>query len=133
MSSDSTKQFASATNMLLASQVSAFRALGDKTTEGVEKTMALNFAASKASMANSVAMAKQLSTAKDPQAFFSLTAAQATPAAEAMAAYSRDLTEIAVGMWAEFMSATETPFAQSQGQASGLAANTAKNSQAGSD
>src|ERR1700732_898986 len=74
------EQFTSATKALFESQIAAVHALSRTTIEGVEKAMALNIAATKASVEKSIADAKQLSSAKDPQEFFSLTAAQAKPA-----------------------------------------------------
>jgi phasin family protein len=115
------QEFTSATQDLLASQVEAFQHLGNKAAEGVEKAVALNISAAKASMANSIAAAQQLSTAKDPQAFFSLSAEQTRPAAEAVSSYGREMTEIAAGMWAEFMHVAETQFAAHQSQATAKA------------
>jgi phasin family protein len=127
------KKFTCATQTLLASQVATFQALGTKAAEGVEKAVALNIEATKASVANSVAAARQLTAAKDPQAFFSLTAAQAQPAAETVASYGRDLTEIATGMWAEFMNAAEIQFSATQSQVTALAGEAAKSAPAGAE
>jgi phasin family protein len=111
------QKFNSATQAMLASQVEALQHIGNKAAEGVEKAVALNITAVKASMANSIAVAQQLSTVKDPQAFFSLSAEQARPAAEAATSYGREMTEIAAGMWAEFMNVAEAQFAANQSQA----------------
>jgi phasin family protein len=115
------------TEALLASQVAAFHALGNKAAVGIEKTVALNIAASKASVANSIAVVRQLSAVKDPQAFFSLTAAQVQPTVQSVASYGRDVTELAAGMWAEFMQAAETPLAATKSQGTEWAGDTSNN------
>ena len=107
--------------------------MSNKTIEGVEKTIALNLGAAKASVENSIAVAKQLSSAKDPQEFISLTAAQAKPTAEIVASYSRNLTDIASGVRAEFSKAAEAQFSDTKNKITALVDNVTKNAPAGSE
>lgn len=127
------EQFTSATKDLFESQIAAFHALRSKTIEGVEKAIALNIGATKASVENSIAVAKQLSSAKDPQEIFSLTAAQAKPTAEIVASYSRDLTDIASGVREEFTKAAEAQFADTKSKITALVDNVTKSAPAGSE
>ena len=110
------EQFTSATKALFESQIAAFHSLNNKTIEGVEKMIALNLGAAKTSMENSIAVAKQLAAAKDPQEFVSLTTAQAKPTAEIVASYSRNLTDIASDVRAEFSKAAEAQFSDTKKQ-----------------
>jgi phasin family protein len=127
------EQFTSATKALFESHIAAVHALSRTTIEGVEKAMALNIAATKASVEKSIADAKQLSSAKDPQEFFSLTAAQAKPTAENLVSYSRHLTDIAAGIRAEFTKAAEAQFADTKSKVTALVENVTKNAPAGSE
>ena len=76
------EQFSNATKANFESQFAIFSALTNKAFEGVEKFVDLNITAAKASLEDTSATAKQLLSAKDPQEFFSLSAAQAQPTAE---------------------------------------------------
>lgn len=127
------EQFTSATKALFESQIAAFHALSSKTIEGVEKTIALNIGATKASVEKSIAVAKQLSSAKDPQEFFSLTAAQAKPTAEIVASYSRDLTNIASGLRTEFSKTAEAQFVDTKSKITALVDKVTKSAPAGSE
>lgn len=127
------EQFTSATKALFESQIAAFHALGSKTIEGVEKTVALNIGAIKASVENSIAVAKQLSSAKDSQEFFSLTTVQAKPTTELVTSHSRGLTDIASGVRDEFTNAAEAQFADTKSKLTALADNVSKSAPAGSE
>jgi len=127
------EQFTSATKALFESHLAAFHALGRTTIEGVEKAIALNIAATKASVEKSIADAKLLSSAKDPQEFFSLTAAQAKPTAENLASYNRHLTDITTSIRAEFTKAAEAQFADTKSKITALVENVTKNAPAGSE
>ena len=127
------EQFNSATKALLEAQIATVHALGSKTIEGVEKAIALNIAVAKASVEQSIAVAKQLSSAKDPQEFFSLTAAQAKPAAEKVASYSRGLTDIASGIRDEFTKTAEAQFADTKSKVTALVDAVTKSAPAGSE
>jgi len=76
------EQFSNATKANFESQFAIFSSLTNKTFEGVEKLVDLNLTAAKASLEDTSSTAKQLLAAKDPQEFFSLSAAQAQPNAE---------------------------------------------------
>ena len=126
------EQFTSATKALFDSQIATFHALGSKTIEGVEKAIALNIGVTKASVKKTIAVAKQLSSAKDLQEF-SLAAAQAKPTAEMVASYSRDLTDIASGLRAEFTKAAEAQFTETKSKITALVDNVTKSAPAGSE
>ena len=89
------EQFSSATKSNLEAQFALFSSLTGKAFEGIEKIVELNLTAAKATLEESTAAAKQLLAAKDPQEFFSLTAAQAQPSAEKAIAYGRQALGIA--------------------------------------
>jgi len=83
------EQFSNATKANFESQFALFSSLTNKAFEGVEKFVDLNITAAKASLEESSVATKQLLAAKDPQEFFTLTAAQAQPVAEKAIAYGR--------------------------------------------
>ena len=91
------EQFSSATKTNLEAQFALFSSLTSKAFEGIEKIVELNLTAAKATLEESTAAAKQLLSAKDPQEFFSLSAAQAQPSAEKAIAYGRHLAAITSG------------------------------------
>ena len=104
------EQFSNATKANFESQFAIFSSLTSKAFEGVEKLIELNMTAAKASLEESSIATRQLLSAKDPQEFFSLTAAQAQPNAEKALSYSRQVAAIAAGTQAEFTkAATSTP------------------------
>src|SRR3990167_4193659 len=70
------EQFSNATKTHFEAQLAMMTALTNKAFESVEKIVDLNMSAVKASLEESTAAARQILTAKDPQEFFSLTAAQ---------------------------------------------------------
>ena len=96
------EQFSNATKANFEAQFAIFSALSAKAFEGVEKLVDLNINAAKASLEETSETARQLLAAKDPQEFFSLTAAQAQPTAEKAISYTRQLASIAAGTQAEF-------------------------------
>ena len=127
------EQFTSASKALFESQIAAFHALSNKTIESVEKTIALNLGATKASMENCIAVAKQLSSAKDAQELISLSAAQAKPAAKMAASYSRDLSDIASGVRDEFTKVAEAQFTDAKSKITTLMDTVTKAAPAGSE
>ena len=127
------EQFTSATKALFESQIAAFHTLNNKTIEGVERTIALNLGAAKTSMENCITVAKQLSAAKNPQEFFSLTAAQAKPTAEIVSTYSRDLSNIASGVRDEFSKAADAQFSDTKSKITALVENVTKSAPTGSE
>jgi len=131
--SSNQEHFSSATKALFESHIASFQALSSKIIEGTEKAIALNIAATKASLEKSFADAKLLSSAKDPQEFFSLTAAQAKPTAENLASYNRHLTDIASGIRAEFTKTAEAHFTDTKSKITALVENVSKSAPAGSE
>lgn len=91
------EQFSNATKANFESHFALVSSLTSKTFEGMEKLVDLNISAAKATLEESSATARQLLQAKDPQEFFSLSAAQAQPTAEKALSYGRQLASIAAG------------------------------------
>ncbi|GAB2852942.1 phasin family protein [Pseudoduganella ginsengisoli] len=127
------EQFSNATKANFESQFAIFSSLTNKAFEGVEKLVDLNLSAAKASLEESSIAAKQLLAAKDPQEFFSLTAAQAQPTAEKAIAYGRHLAAIASGTQAEFSKAAETQIAETNRKVISLVDEVSKNAPAGTE
>ena len=127
------EQFSSATKANFEAQFAMFTALTGKAFAGVEKLVELNLTAAKASLEESTATTKQLLSAKDPQEFFSLTAAQAQPAAEKVIAYGRNVAAITSGTQAEFSKAAEEQIAETNKKVIALVEEVSKNAPAGSE
>jgi phasin family protein len=127
------EQFSNATKVNLESQFALFSSLTNKAFEGVEKVVDLNLTAAKASLEESSATAKQLLAAKDPQEFFTLSAAQAQPTAEKAIAYGRHLASIATGTTAEFSKAAEVQIAETNRKVITLVDEVSKNAPAGTE
>lgn len=100
-------QFAAAAKSNLEAQIAALTALTAKTFDSMEKVLELNITTAKASLEDGSLTAKQLLSAKDPQEFISLSAAQAQPTAAKAIAYSRQLAGIASSVQADFTRAAE--------------------------
>lgn len=127
------EQFSNATKANFESQFAIFTALTNKAFEGVEKLVDLNLTAAKASLEETSATAKQLLSAKDPQEFFALSAAQAQPSAEKAIAYGRHLASIASGTTAEFSKAAEAQILETNRKVISLVDEVSKNAPAGSE
>lgn len=127
------QQLSNATKSLFENQFAAFSALTGNVVESVEKVMALNLAAVKASTEESTAAAKQLLTAKDPQEFLALVTAQAKLNAEKVQSYGRHLTEIAASSKAEFSKVVEAQIAETKDKVTALISDVTKNAPAGSE
>ncbi len=127
------EQFSSATKTNLEAQFALFSSLTSKAFEGIEKIVELNLTAAKATLEESTAAAKQLLSAKDPQEFFSLSAAQAQPSAEKAIAYGRHLAAITSGTQAEFSKAAESQIAETNRKVISLVEEVTKNAPAGSE
>lgn len=127
------EQFSSAAKANMEAQLSLLTALTGKAFESVEKVVDLNLSAVRASLEDSSAAAQQLLAAKDPQEFFSLTAAQAQPTAAKALAYSRHLAGIASSTQAEFARAAEEQIAETGRKLSTLVDDVSKNAPAGSE
>ena len=127
------EQFSNATKTNLDAQFAMFSSLTAKAFEGMEKLVELNMTATKATLEESAATTRQLLSAKDPQEFFSLTAAQAKPSAEKAMSYSRQVADIARGTQAEFTRAAEQQIAETSTKVSTLVDEVTKNAPAGTE
>jgi len=127
------EQFSNATKSTLESQFALISSLTSKTFEGVEKLVDLNINAARATLEESSAVARQLLSAKDPQEFFSVTAAQAQPTAEKALSYGRQVAAIAAGTQAEFTKAAEQQIAETNRKVISLVDEVTKNAPAGSE
>ncbi|MGK5079606.1 TIGR01841 family phasin [Janthinobacterium sp. HLX7-2] len=127
------EQFSSATKTNLEAQFALFSSLAGKAFEGIEKIVELNLTAAKATLEESTAAAQQLLSAKDPQEFFSLSAAQAQPSAEKAIAYGRHLAAITSSTQAEFSKAAEAQIAETNRKVISLVEEVTKNAPAGSE
>ena len=127
------EQFSNATKANFESQFAIFSSLTTKAFEGMEKLVELNLTAAKASLEESSTTTRQLLAAKDPQEFFSLTAAQAQPSAEKAMSYSRQVAAIAAGTQAEFTKAAEAQIAETNRKVITLVDEVTKNAPAGSE
>src|ERR1700704_121550 len=105
-------QFSAATKSHFEAQMALINTLTSKAFEGVEKVIELNLNATKASMEEYAATAKQLSTVKDAQEFTTLAASQAQPTADKAVAYSRHLAGILASTQSEFTKAAEEQIAE---------------------
>ena len=128
-----TQQFSNATKALFENQFASLSALSGNVVESVEKVVALNMAAAKASSEESTAAVKQLLTAKDPQEFFSLVTAQAKLNAEKLQSYNRTLAEIAANSKAELNKVVEAQVSETRDKVTALVSDVTKNAPAGSE
>lgn len=127
------EQFSAVTKSQFEANFAIMTALTNKAFESVEKVVDLNLNVVRASLEESNTAARQLLTAKDPQEFFSLSAAQAKPNAEKALAYGRHLASIASGTQAEFSKAAEAQFAETNRKVIALIDEIGKNAPAGSE
>jgi phasin family protein len=127
------EQFSNATKANFDSQFAILNSLTAKAFEGMEKLVELNMTAVKASLEESSSATRQLLSAKDPQEFFSLSAAQAQPNAEKAISYGRQLASIAASTQAEFSKAAETQIAETNRKVIALVDEVTKNAPAGSE
>lgn len=127
------EQFSTVAKANLEAQLSMLTNLTNKAFESVEKVVDLNLNVAKASLEDSSIAAKQLLSAKDPQEFFSLTAAQAQPTAAKAIAYGRHLAGIATSAQAEFTRAAEEQIVEAGRKVSELVEDVSKNAPAGSE
>lgn len=127
------EQFTAATKANFEAQIALITALTNKAFESVEKLVDLNISAAKSSIEESNSAAKQLLAAKDPQEFFSLSAAQAQPNAEKALAYGRHVASIASSAQAEFTKAAEEQVAEANRKVLALIEEASKNAPAGSE
>ena len=127
------EQFSNATKANVESQFAIFSSLTSKAFESIEKLVELNLTAAKASLEETALTTRQLLAAKDPQEFFSLTAAQAQPSAEKAVSYGRQVASIAASTQAEFTKAAEAQIAETNRKVISLVDEVSKNAPAGSE
>jgi len=127
------EQFSNATKANFEAQFAILSTLTNKAFEGVEKFVDLNLTAAKASLEETSVATKQLLAAKDPQEFFSLSAAQVQPTTEKTLAYGRHLASIATGTQAEFSKAAETQIAETNRKVISLVDEVSKNAPPGTE
>lgn len=127
------EQFSNVAKANLEAQLSLLTNLTSKVFESVEKVVDLNLNVAKASLEDSSIAAKQLLGSKDPQEFFSLSAAQAQPAAAKAIAYGRHLAGIATNAQAEFTRAAEEQFVETGRKVTELVEDVSKNAPAGTE
>lgn len=127
------EQFSAASKATVAAQLALFSSLSGKAFESVEKIIDLNITAAKNSLAESNAAAKQLLAAKDPQEWFSVTAALAQPNTEKALSYGRQLAGIASGVQAEISKAAETQVTETSRKVLELVEELSKSAPAGSE
>jgi phasin family protein len=127
------EQFSAATKTNFEAQIAMMSMLFNKTFESLEKFVDLNMNAAKTSLEESTVTAKQILAAKDPQEFFSLTAAQAQPTAEKTLAYGRHLANIASNTQAALTQAVEEQISDTNRKIISLIEEVTKNAPAGSE
>ncbi len=127
------EQFSNVAKTNLETQLDLFTNLTSKAFESWEKVVDLNLNVAKASLEDSSITARQLLTAKDPQEFFSMSAAQAQPTAAKAIAYGRHLAGIATSAQAEFTRTAEEQIAEAGRKVSALVDDVSKNAPAGSE
>lgn len=93
-------------------QISLMTSLAFKTFESMEKLASLNLNTARVSLEESGTMVRYLLTAREPQAFFSMSIANAQPTVEKALAYSRHVAHIASSTQSEFSKAAETQAAE---------------------
>ncbi len=127
------EQFSAATKANFDAQLAMMTALTTKAFESVEKFVELNLTVVKTSMEESTANAKELMAAKDPQEFFTLSAAHAQPNTEKALAYGRHLSTIVSSTQAEFTKAAESQIAETNRKVVALFEEVSKNAPAGTE
>lgn len=127
------EQFSNATKANLDAQFAMFSSLTAKAFEGMEKLVELNITAAKATLEESTQTAKQLLSAKNPQEFFTMSAAQAQPTAEKAMSYSRQVAAIASGAQQEFTRAAEEQIAETGRKVLTLVDEVSRNAPAGTE
>jgi phasin family protein len=127
------EQFSAASKANLDAQLAMITALTNTAFAGIEKIVELNINAVKSTLEESAVTTQQLLSAKDPQEFFSLSAAKAQPNAEKALAYGRHLASIATSTQAELTKVAETQMAATSRKVIALVDDVSKNAPAGSE
>lgn len=127
------EQFSNAAKANFEAQLAFFTTVSGKAFESVEKVVDLNLNAVKATLEDSAITVRQLLAAKDPQEFFTLSAAQIQPTAAKSIAYGRHLAKITSETQAEIARTTEEQLAVTSRKVSELVDDVTKNAPAGSE
>lgn len=127
------EQLSAAAKAHFEGQLALLNTLTAKAFEGVEKVIELNLNAAKVSLEESSDATKQLLSAKDPQEFLTISAAQAKPNVDKAAAYGRHLAGIASGTQAEIGRAAEAQVAETSRRINAMLDEVGKNAPAGSE
>ncbi|GIZ51251.1 phasin family protein [Noviherbaspirillum aridicola] len=127
------EQFSEVARANLQAQTNMLTAFFSQVLENAEQVAELNLNAAKTSLEDTTITLKQLLSARDPQEFFSLTAAQAQPAAAKAIAYGRGLAGIASNAQAEMTRTAEEQFAQAGRLVSELVDDVSRNAPAGTE
>jgi len=129
----SPEHFSAATKANFDTFLAGWSNLTGKAIESVEKIVELNMTVAKTAFEESNAAAKQLISAKDPQEFFTLTAAHVQPTADKALAYARHVATIANGAQAEYTKAAEAHVADANRKVVAFVDEITKNAPAGSE
>ncbi|SFI28755.1 phasin family protein [Collimonas sp. OK307] len=108
------EQFSAAAKANFEANLALYTDFTTKAFAGVEKLIELNLSAGKASLQESTATTRKLFAAKDPQEFFTLSAALAQPNAEKTIAYGRHFASIASSTQAELAKVAEAQVAEAK-------------------
>lgn len=127
------EQFSEAARASIEAQTAAMNDLFALAFNNVQKIVDLNLTAAKTSVEDSSITLKQLLSARDPQEFFSLSAAQAQPAAAKAIAYGRSLAGIASNTQAELSRSAEEQIAQAGRLLSEMVEDASRNAPAGTE
>ena len=127
------EQFASATKTLFELQMMTFNALTSKAVQGVEQVVALNMATAKNSVEGTMAVGKEISTAKDPKAALAAAAAHAQPGMANAVEYGDQLKVIIDDIRSEFTQAADAHIAEAKSTLSALIYDVTKNVKPGSE
>ena len=126
------EQFAAAAKAHFEAQLGLVNALTSKAFEGVERVVALNVDAAKASLEEVSDTVRQIDPSKGPQELFA-AAAKTQPTAEKMLGYGRHLVEIATGVQAEFADAAEAQVNETKQKLETLVEDATRNAPPGSE
>lgn len=127
------EQFSDIARANLQAQTALLTAFFAQALDNAEQVVDLNLNAAKTSLEDTTITLKQLLAARDPQEFFSLTAAQAQPAAAKAIAYGRGLAGIASNAQAELTRSAEEQIAEAGRRMSELVEDVSRNAPAGTE
>jgi len=126
-------QSSSTANDHLSAQLDTLTSLGSKSFDNVEQIIDLNLGMLRAALEDSAESMRQLCTAKNPQEFLSVSAAQVKPFNEKLLTYGRHLVDIAASARSDISDATENRVIEGNRNVLGMVERAAKNAPAGSE